>query len=68
MKKVLTVAAVALMMAGSTAFACSSCGCTAKKEAKTECKKCTAEKKCEACTAKKAEKTNTCSSCTAPAK
>jgi len=65
MKKVLTVAAVALMMAGSTAFACSSCGCTAKKEAKTECKKCTDEKKCEACAAKKAEKKTECSKCKA---
>ena len=33
MKKVMTIAAVALMMAGSTAFACSGCGCSAKKAA-----------------------------------
>lgn len=72
MKKVLTVAAVALMMAGSTAFACSGCGCSAKKadkeKAKTECKKCTTEKKCEACTAKKAEKKSECSSCSSAKK
>ena len=52
MKKVMSIAAVALMMAGSMAFACDTCGCTAKKAEKAEC--CTAEKKCDACTAEKA--------------
>ena len=44
MRKTLSIAAVALMMAGSTAFACSGCGCSAKKtdKNKTEC-----ESKCK---------------------
>jgi hypothetical protein len=42
MKKVMSVAVIALMMAGSSAFACSNCGCETKKadktdKAKTEC-------------------------------
>jgi hypothetical protein len=55
MKKVLTFAAVALMMAGSTAFACDSCGCAAKKaEKKTECSEsCTKGKECTKDAAKK---------------
>ena len=38
MKKIMSIAAIALMMAGSMAFACDSCGCKdkAKKEAKKE--------------------------------
>lgn len=66
MKKMMSIAAVVLMVAGSTAFACDTCGCTAKKaEKKAECTacsaakkcdKCTAEKKCEACTKKAADK------------
>lgn len=64
MKKVLTVAAIALMMAGSSAFACAGCGCSAKKaEAKKECTKCEEGKTCKACEAKKAEKKAECSSC-----
>ncbi|QBG47284.1 hypothetical protein EGM51_07750 [Verrucomicrobia bacterium S94] len=63
MKKVLSIALVALFVAGTSAFACDSCGCTAKKEAKKECasadksckkdadKKCDADKK--ACSSKK---------------
>ena len=58
MKKVMSIAVVALMMAGSVAFACDSCGCAEKKaEKKAECcgkdgkcckeKKCDAEKKCD---------------------
>jgi hypothetical protein len=63
MKKVMSIAIVALMMAGSVAFACDSCGCKDKKaekkaecSAEKKCEKCTEEKKCEACT-KKCEKT-----------
>ncbi|QBG48003.1 hypothetical protein EGM51_11560 [Verrucomicrobia bacterium S94] len=72
MKKVMTVAVLTLMMAGSSAFACagcgcSGCGCSAKKaeKAKTECKACTKEKACKGCEAKakKAEKKAACSSC-----
>ena len=51
MKKMMSIAAVALMMAGSMAFACDSCGCSAKKAEKACC---TAEKKCDGCTAEKA--------------
>ena len=70
MKKVMSIAIVALMMAGTTAFACDSCGCKDKKAekkaeccgkdgkccAEKKCEKCTDEKKCKACT-KKCEKT-----------
>jgi hypothetical protein len=52
MKKTLSIVAVALMMAGSTAFACSGCGCEAKKsdKDKTECgSSCKGEKKQTAC-------------------
>ena len=49
MKKILSIVAVALMMAGSTAFACSSCGCEAKKAEKSECGSCKSEKKQTAC-------------------
>lgn len=60
MKKAMSIMAVALMMAGSTAFACSGCGCEAKKtdkdsKEKTEC--CSKEKKQTACgETKKGEK------------
>ena len=39
MKKTLSIVMVAVLMAGSTAFACSSCGCETKKsdKEKTEC-------------------------------
>ena len=55
MKKIMSIAAIALMMAGSMAFACDSCGCKdkAKKEAKKEAC-CTAEKKCDSCSEEKA--------------
>ena len=57
MKRMMSIAAVALMMAGSTAFACDSCGCASKKPA---CSK-KAEKKCaadctKACCAEKGKK------------
>lgn len=57
MKKMMSIAAVALMMAGSTAFACESCGCAPKKSA---CSK-KAEMKCagdckKACCAEKGKK------------
>lgn len=39
MKKALSITAIALMMAGSAVYACSSCGCEPKKAdpEKTEC-------------------------------
>lgn len=65
MKKMMSLVAIALLMAGSVAMACDTCGCTAKKaEKKAECAtcpaakscdKCTATKACDACAAKKAE-------------
>ena len=58
MKKLMSIAAVALFVAGSTAFACDTCGCKDKKascSAEKKCADCTAEKTCAACTAKKAE-------------
>lgn len=69
MKRMMSIAAIALLMAGTSVFACDTCGCKAeKKEAKKECcgKKddgsCCAEKgekKCsegkKECTAPKAE-------------
>lgn len=51
MKKVLSIAVVSLLMAGSVAIACDTCGCQDKKAEKKAC--CTAEKKCESCTAEK---------------
>ncbi len=70
MRKVLSIAMVALMVAGSVALACDSCGCkakkadskkaacsacTAKKADKSACTKCTDKQACEKCTAKKAK-------------
>ena len=52
MKKTLSMVAVALLMAGGTAFACGGCGCESKKtdKEKTECgKSCDAEKNQTAC-------------------
>ncbi len=51
MKKMMSIVAVALMITGSMAFACDTCGCKEKKAEKKAC--CTAEKKCDACTAEK---------------
>lgn len=60
MKKIMTIAAIALMMAGSAVYACGGCGCQDKKsekkcgKEKTECSK--SEKQQSACGgAKKAE-------------
>jgi hypothetical protein len=55
MKKIMSIVAIALMMAGSMAFACDSCGCKDKKAEKAKCcGTCKAEKKCETCTDEKA--------------
>ena len=65
MKKMMSIAVVALLMVGSVAIACDTCGCKEKKAEKKECSSCTAEKKaecskkCEACTAEKK-----CEACT----
>ena len=71
MKKVLSIAMVALMVAGSAAFACDTCGCaakkadskkaacsgcSAKKADKAACTKCTDEKACKKCETKPAAK------------
>lgn len=60
MKKTLSIAMVALMVAGSAAFACDTCApCAAKKVAagkKAACTKCDEKKADDKCTAKKAEK------------
>ena len=47
MKKMMSIAAVALFMAGSSVFACESCGCEAKK-AESECSACSKDKKADA--------------------
>ena len=52
MKKTVSIVAIALMMAGSMAYACSGCGCEAKKSGKerSECgKSCGSEKQQTAC-------------------
>ncbi|MDH3982560.1 MAG: hypothetical protein OES84_06610, partial [Kiritimatiellaceae bacterium] len=47
MKRMMSIAVIALLVAGSSAFACDSCGCKAKKaEKKAECTSCTKDKKC----------------------
>ena len=61
MKRMMSIAVVALFVAGSSAFACGGCGCSAKKaEAKKSCcavkqdaKKCGADCKKACCTAGK---------------
>ena len=55
MKKLMSIAAIVVFMAGSTAFACDTCGCKAKAAEKAACTACTEEKKCEACTKKCAD-------------
>jgi hypothetical protein len=64
MKKLMSIAAIALFMTGAAALACDTCGCQAKKaecEKKScsaqekKCDKCTAEKQCTACEAKARE-------------
>ena len=55
MKKMMSIAAVALMMAGSSAFACSSCGCSADKgeKEKSGCSYCEKGKEAKSAEAKK---------------
>lgn len=57
MKKTLSIAAITLMMAGSSVFACSSCGCTPKEgdKSKTECSASKGDSACSASTAKKSD-------------
>lgn len=65
MKRLMSIAMIALFVAGTAAFACDSCGCSAKKaDKKAECSACTkgkeAAKKCgadckKACCTKKAD-------------
>jgi len=47
MKKALSIFAVFMMFAGTTAMACDSCGCQAKKAEKSKC--CKGEEKKTAC-------------------
>jgi hypothetical protein len=56
MKKMMSIAMVALFVAGSAAFACDTCGCSAKKAdaKKAACTSCKADKACAGC-AKKAD-------------
>jgi hypothetical protein len=56
MKKLMSIAAVALMVSGSVAMACDGCGCKAKKAEgkKAACSACKTEKDCAGC-AKKAD-------------
>ncbi|VGO17249.1 hypothetical protein PDESU_05845 [Pontiella desulfatans] len=49
MKRMMSIAAIALMMAGTAAYACDSCGCSAKKaDKKAECSACTKGKQADA--------------------
>jgi hypothetical protein len=69
MKKVMSIAAIAFMMAGSTAFACGGCGCETKKtekgdKEKTECSSsCKSEKKQTACGGSKKSDTENQTAC-----
>ena len=54
MKRMMSIAAIALFVAGSTAFACDTCGCKAKK-ADGDKATCSATN-ASSCTAKKGEK------------
>ncbi len=64
MKRMMSIAAIALFMAGSSAFACGGCGCSAKKaepkkaccSVKKEAKKCGADCKKACCTTQKEAK------------
>lgn len=62
MKKMMSIAAVALFVAGSAAFACDTCGCKAKK-ADTNAT-CTATKGSKECAAKKCAEGCTKECCT----
>jgi hypothetical protein len=63
MKRMMSIAAIALFMAGSSAFACGGCGCSTKKaDTKQECKQSADSKTCETKTAEK----SSCSSCSKP--
>ena len=55
MKKMMSIAVVALLFAGSAAFACDTCGCKAKKDAakKSECSACSGCSKAKKADAKK---------------
>ena len=64
MKRMMSIAAIALFISGASALACDTCGCKAKKAegekkacctAEKKCDDCSAEKPCAACAAKKAE-------------
>jgi hypothetical protein len=53
MKRMMSIAAIALFVAGSSVFACDSCGCKAKK---AEGKKAACSSEKGSCTASKGEK------------
>ncbi len=57
MKRMMSIAAIALFVAGSSAFACDTCGCKAKKADDKKATTCTASKDGKGCgAAKKGEK------------
>ena len=55
MKRLMSIAAIALFVAGSSALACDTCGCKAKK-AEGKKSECTATNGSKQCTGEKAEK------------
>ena len=57
MKRMMSIAAIALMFAGSAALACDTCGCKAKKadSKKAACTACASDKACTKCDAKKGD-------------
>ena len=59
MKRLMSIAAIALFVAGSSALACDTCGCKAKKDAKDCAEGCTKE-----CCASKAEAKDCAEGCT----
>jgi hypothetical protein len=66
MKRMMSISAIALFLAGASALACDSCGCEAKKgEGKK--KACSMQEKKECCTQQKkscSKQEKKCSSCT----
>ena len=53
MKRMMSIAAIALFVAGSSAFACDTCGCKAKKADDKKATTCTATNGAKGCSAAK---------------